>query len=222
MGGCVFWGVEKEAVGGGVWSRLPPQHLVVVIVGELVLVMGGGGGGEKRDHGGGAPQMIIFFVVLLGGGEKPPLPPVSSILFMEGGAPPLVAAVGRGPSEGGGLMRLVNNPLFLFVEAGPAVTPSIFFFFLFSIPVDEAPLLLFSTRGAVVISTSVLCRELRVFGTKCTPRNIFCRICCGGREGVYGGDEFDKGVSLRGMIVREIGGEEGGGGGLSRRSIKGV
>jgi signal recognition particle subunit SRP54 len=215
--------VRAKAVGADVLGSLSPAQQVLAIVNdELVEMLGGVDGPNKLDLGG-APPNVIMLVGLQGSGKTTTAAKLANYLRKQGQRPLMVAADMYRPAAVHQLQTL-GKQLSIPVYAEPAGAN----------PVDicvhslnyareqAASVVILDTAGRLNIDERMM-QEVTSIRARVQPREVLLIAdAMTGQEAVHVAEDFNKAVSLTGMILTKMDGDARGGAALSIRSVTGV
>jgi signal recognition particle protein len=215
--------VKEKAIGANVMGSLSPAQQVLSIVNEeLVEVLGGEDGKNKLDLGG-TPPNVIMLVGLQGSGKTTSAAKLANYLRKQGQRPLLVAADMYRPAAVNQLKSL-GRQLTVPVYSEPAGAD----------PVDicvhsldyareqAASVVILDTAGRLNIDEKMM-HEVILIRQKLNPREVLLVAdAMTGQEAVRVADDFNKAVSLTGMILTKMDGDARGGAALSIRTVTGV
>src|SRR3989442_4372298 len=215
--------VRAKAVGADVLGSLSPAQQVLAIVNEELVEMLGGSQGQNRLDLGGTPPNVIMLVGLQGSGKTTTAAKLGNYLRKQGQRPLLVAADMQRPAAVRQLQTL-GKQLTIPVYAEPAGAN----------PVDicvhslnyareqAASVVILDTTGPFNIDERMM-QEVTSIRNKVQPREVLLVAdAMTGQEAVHVADDFNKAVSLTGMILTKMEGDARGGAALSIRSVTGV
>ncbi len=215
--------VKEKAIGADVLGSLSPAQQVLAIVNEELVEMLGGSQGQNRLDLGGTPPNVIMLVGLQGSGKTTTAAKLANYLRKQGQRPLLVAADMQRPAAVRQLQTL-GKQLTIPVYAEPAGAN----------PVDicvhslnyareqAASVVILDTAGRLNIDERMM-QEVTSIRNKVQPREVLLVAdAMTGQEAVHVADDFNKAVSLTGMILTKMEGDARGGAALSIRSVTGV
>jgi signal recognition particle subunit SRP54 len=215
--------VREKAIGANVLGSLSPAQQVLAIVNEELIEMLGGSEGLNKLDLGGAPPNVIMLVGLQGSGKTTTAAKLANYLRKQGQRPLLVAADMYRPAAVHQLQTL-GKQLTIPVYAEPAGAN----------PVDicvrsldfareqAASVVILDTAGRLNIDERMM-QEVTSIRSKLQPREVLLVAdAMTGQEAVHVADDFNKAVSLTGMILTKMDGDARGGAALSIRSVTGV
>jgi signal recognition particle subunit SRP54 len=215
--------VKAKAVGADVLGSFSPAQQVLQIVNdELIEMLGGSDGNSKLDLGG-APPHVIMLVGLQGSGKTTTAAKLANYLRKQGQRPMMVAADTYRPAAVHQLQTL-GNQLTIPVYAEPAG----------SNPVDISVhsleyareqalnVVILDTAGRLNIDERMM-QEVTTIRNRLHPSEVLLVAdAMTGQEAVRVADDFNKAVSLTGLILTKMDGDARGGAALSIRSVTGV
>ena len=215
--------VREKAIGADVLGSLSPAQQVLAIVNEELIEMLGGSEGQNKLDLGGAQPNVIMLVGLQGSGKTTTAAKLANYLRKQGQRPLLVAADMYRPAAVRQLQTL-GKQLTIPVYAEPAG----------SNPIDicvrsidfareqAASVVILDTAGRLNIDERMM-QEVTSIRGKLQPREVLLVAdAMTGQEAVHVADDFNKAVSLTGMILTKMDGDARGGAALSIRSVTGV
>ena len=215
--------VKAKAIGANVLGSLSPAQQVLSIVNEeLIEVLGGTDDKNKLDLAG-APPNIIMLVGLQGSGKTTTAAKLANYLLKQGQRPVMVAADMYRPAAVRQLQTL-GKQLSLPVYAEPMGAD----------PVDicvhsieyareqAGTVIILDTAGRLNIDERMM-QEVISIRNRVQPREVLLVAdAMTGQEAVRVADDFNKAVSLTGMILTKMDGDARGGAALSIRAVTGV
>ena len=215
--------VKAKAIGADVLGSLSPAQQVLSIVNEeLIEVLGGTDEKNKLDLAG-APPNIIMLVGLQGSGKTTTAAKLANYLRKQGQRPVMVAADMYRPAAVRQLQTL-GKQLSLPVYAEPMGAD----------PVDicvhsieyareqAGTVIILDTAGRLNIDERMM-QEVISIRNRVQPREVLLVAdAMTGQEAVRVADDFNKAVSLTGMILTKMDGDARGGAALSIRAVTGV
>ena len=215
--------VKAKAIGANVLGSLSPAQQVLSIVNEeLIEVLGGTDEKNKLDLAG-APPNIIMLVGLQGSGKTTTAAKLANYLRKQGQRPVMVAADMYRPAAVRQLQTL-GKQLSLPVYAEPMGAD----------PVDicvhsieyareqAGTVIILDTAGRLNIDERMM-QEVISIRNRVQPREVLLVAdAMTGQEAVRVADDFNKAVSLTGMILTKMDGDARGGAALSIRAVTGV
>ncbi|MDQ2906666.1 MAG: signal recognition particle protein [Chloroflexota bacterium] len=215
--------VRAKAVGAEVLGSFSPAQQVLQVVNEQLIEMLGGEGSQNKLDLGGSPPTVIMLVGLQGSGKTTTAAKLANYLRRQGQRPMLVAADMYRPAAVRQLQTL-GKQLSLPVYAEPMGAD----------PVDicvnsltyardqAASVVILDTAGRLNIDERMM-QEVINIRTRLQPREVLLVAdAMTGQEAVRVADDFNKAVSLTGMILTKMDGDARGGAALSIRSVTGV
>src|SRR5712691_4542297 len=215
--------VKEKAIGSDVLGSFSPAQQVLEIVNEELIDMLGGTEGNSKLDLGGPPPNVIMLVGLQGSGKTTTAAKLANYLRKQGQRPLMVAADMYRPAAVRQLQTL-GKQLSIPVYAEPAGAN----------PVDicvhsinyareqAASVVILDTAGRLNIDERMM-QEVTSIRSKLQPREVLLVAdAMTGQEAVHVADDFNKAVSLTGMILTKMDGDARGGAALSIRSVTGV
>src|SRR5712692_6870568 len=215
--------VREKAIGTDVLGSLSPAQQVLAIVNEQLVEMLGGAEGLNKLDLGGPPPNVNMLVGLQGSGKTTTAAKLANFLRKQGQRPIMVAADIYRPAAVRQLQTL-GKQISIPVYAEPAGAD----------PVDICVHSLNYAReqAASVVILDTACRlnidermmqEVISIRRRVQPREVLLVAdAMTGQEAVHVADDFNKAVSLTGMILTKMEGDARGGAALSIRSVTGV
>src|SRR5437773_3377218 len=211
------------AIGADVLGSLSPAQQVLAIVNEELVEMLGGSQGQNRLDLGGTPPNVIMLVGLQGSGKTTTAAKLANYLRKQGQRPLLVAADMQRPAAVRQLQTL-GKQLTIPVYAEPAgANPVDICVHSLNYAREQADsVVILDTAGRLNIDERMM-QEVTSIRNKVQPREVLLVAdAMTGQEAVHVADDFNKAVSLTGMILTKMEGDARGGAALSIRSVTGV
>ncbi len=215
--------VREKAIGADVLGSFSPAQQVLAIVNEELIEMLGGTEGKNKLDLGGTPPTVIMLVGLQGSGKTTTAAKLANYLRKQGQRPLMVAADMYRPAAVRQLQTL-GKQLSIPVYSEPMGAD----------PVDisvhsinyareqAASVVILDTAGRLNIDERMMQEVVSIRG-RVQPREvILVADAMTGQEAVRVADDFNKAVSLTGMILTKMEGDARGGAALSIRSVTGV
>lgn len=215
--------VKAKAVGADVLGSFSPAQQVLQIVNDELIEMLGGSDSNNKLELGGAPPQVIMLVGLQGSGKTTTAAKLANYLRKQGQRPLLVAADIYRPAAVYQLQTL-GRQLSIPVYAEPVGSD----------PVDicvhsleyareqAASVVILDTAGRLNIDERMM-REVTTIRNRLHPSEVLLIAdAMTGQEAVRVADDFNKAVSLTGLILTKMDGDARGGAALSIRSVTGV
>ncbi|MGH2479590.1 MAG: signal recognition particle protein, partial [Ktedonobacteraceae bacterium] len=216
--------VKAKAIGAEVLGSFSPAQQVLQIVNdELVEMLGGSEGKNKLDLGGQPPN-VIMLVGLQGSGKTTTAAKLANFLRKQQGQRPLLVAADMYRPAAVHQLQTLGKQLTIPVYAEPAGAN----------PVDicvhsiayaqeqAATVVILDTAGRLNIDERMM-QEVMSIRQRVQPREVLLVAdAMTGQEAVRVADDFNKAVSLTGMILTKMDGDARGGAALSIRSVTGV
>src|SRR5437868_7565019 len=215
--------VKEKAIGADVLGSFSPAQQVLAIVNkELVEMLGGEDGQNKLDLGG-TPPNVVMLVGLQGSGKTTTAAKLANYLRKQGQRPLMVAADMYRPAAVNQLKTLgkqLNIPVYS--EPMGANPVDICVHSLNFAREQACNVVILDTAGRLNIDERMM-QEVTNIRTRLQPREVLLVAdAMTGQEAVRVADDFNKAVSLTGMILTKMDGDARGGAALSIRSITGV
>jgi len=215
--------VKAKAIGAEVLGSFSPAQQVLQIVNDELIEMLGGSDGKNKLDLGGQPPNVIMLVGLQGSGKTTSVAKLANFLRKQGQRPLMVAADMYRPAAVHQL-QVLGKQLGVPVYAEPAGAN----------PVDicvhavdyareqTATVVILDTAGRLNIDERMM-QEVMSIRQRVQPREVLLVAdAMTGQEAVRVADDFNKAVSLTGMILTKMDGDARGGAALSIRSVTGV
>jgi signal recognition particle subunit SRP54 len=215
--------VKEKAIGADVLGSLSPAQQVLSIVNEELVEMLGGSQGLNRLDLGGAPPNVIMLVGLQGSGKTTTAAKLANYLRKQGQRPLMVAADMYRPAAVHQLQTLGKQlSIPVYTEPAGADPVDICVHSLNYAREQAASVVILDTAGRLNIDERMM-REVTSIRDKVQPREVLLVAdAMTGQEAVHVADDFNKAVSLTGMILSKMDGDARGGAALSIRSVTGV
>jgi signal recognition particle subunit SRP54 len=215
--------VKQKAIGANVMGSLSPAQQVLSIVNEeLVEVLGGTDGRNKLDLSG-PPPTVVMLVGLQGSGKTTTAAKLANYLRKQGQRPMMVAADMYRPAAVNQLKTLgkqLNIPVYSEPMGANPVDISVH-----SIAYAREQaynVVILDTAGRLNIDERMM-QEVMSIRNRLQPREVLLVAdAMTGQEAVRVADDFNKALSLTGMILTKMDGDARGGAALSIRSVTGV
>ncbi|WP_126629387.1 signal recognition particle protein [Dictyobacter alpinus] len=215
--------VKEKAIGANVMGSLSPAQQVLSIVNEeLVEVLGGAEGKNRLDLGGTPPQ-VIMLVGLQGSGKTTSAAKLANYLRKQGQRPLLVAADMYRPAAVNQLKALGRQlTIPVYSEPTGADPVDICVNSLAYAREQACSVVILDTAGRLNIDERMM-NEVINIRQRLQPREVLLVAdAMTGQEAVRVADDFNKAVSLTGMILTKMDGDARGGAALSIRTVTGV
>src|SRR5260370_9307294 len=215
--------VKEKAIGADVMGSLSPAQQVLSIVNdELIELLGGTGDRSKLDLSG-APPHIIMLVGLQGSGKTTGAAKLGNYLLKQGQRPLLVAAdmYGQGAVR---QFKILGKQLSIpvYAEAMGANPVDICVHSIDYAREQDCSVIILDTAGRLNIDDRMM-QEVISIRNRVQPREVLLVAdAMTGQEAVRVADDFNKAVSLTGMILTKMDGDARGGAALSIRAVTGV
>src|SRR5579859_5547590 len=215
--------VKEKAIGADVLGSLSPAQQVLSIVNdELIDVLGGSDGKNTIDLGG-PPPTIIMLVGLQGSGKTTSAAKLANYLRKQGQRPLLVAADMYRPAAVNQIKTL-GKQLTIPVYSEPAgANPVDICVHSVAYAQEQAcTVIILDTAGRLNIDERMM-NEVINIRSRVQPREVLLVAdAMTGQEAVRVAEDFNKAVSLTGMILTKMDGDARGGAALSIRAVTGV
>jgi signal recognition particle subunit SRP54 len=215
--------VRAKAVGADVLGSFSPAQQVLQIVNdELIEMLGGSDGNAKLDLGG-APPHVIMLVGLQGSGKTTTAAKLANYLRKQGQRPVLVAADVYRPAAINQLQTLGKQlTIPVYAEKAGADPVDICVHSVEYAREQALNVVILDTAGRLNIDERMM-QEVTNIRNRVHPSEVLLIAdAMTGQEAVRVADDFNKAVSLTGMILTKMDGDARGGAALSIRSITGV
>jgi signal recognition particle subunit SRP54 len=215
--------VRQKAIGADVMGSLSPAQQVLSIVNEeLIEVLGGADGKNKLDLSGNPPH-VIMLVGLQGSGKTTTAAKLANYLRKQGQRPLMVAADMYRPAAINQLKTLgkqVSVPVYS--EPMGADPVNICANSLTYAREQACTVIILDTAGRLNIDERMM-QEVTSIRNRIQPQEVLLVAnATTGQEAVRVADDFNKAVSLTGMILTMMDGDARGGAALSILSVTGV
>jgi signal recognition particle subunit SRP54 len=215
--------VKAKAVGADVLGSFSPAQQVLQIVNdELIEMLGGSDGNNKLDLGG-APPHVVMLVGLQGSGKTTTAAKLANYLRKQGLRPVLVAADMYRPAAVQQLQTLGKQlTIPVYAEQAGSNPVDICIHSLEYAREQALNVVILDTAGRLNIDERMM-QEVTTIRNRLHPNEVLLVAdAMTGQEAVRVADDFNKAVSLTGMILTKMDGDARGGAALSIRSITGV
>ena len=216
--------VKAKAIGAEVLGSFSPAQQVLQIVNEELVEMLGGSDDKNTLDLGGQPPNVIMLVGLQGSGKTTTVAKLANFLRKQQGQRPLMVAADMYRPAAVHQLQTLGKQLSIPVYAEPAGAN----------PVDicvhsiayareqAATVVILDTAGRLNIDERMM-QEVMSIRQRVQPREVLLVAdAMTGQEAVRVADDFNKAVSLTGMILTKMDGDARGGAALSIRSVTGV
>ena len=215
--------VKQKAIGADVMGSLTPAQQVLSIVNEELIEVLGGTDGKNRIDLGGPPPTVIMLVGLQGAGKTTAAAKLALFLMKQGQRPLMVAADMYRPAAVNQLKTLgkqVNVPVYS--EPMGANPVDICLHSIAYAREQASTVVILDTAGRLNIDERMM-NEVRNIRDSVHPREILLVAdAMTGQEAVRVADDFNKALTLTGMVLTKMDGDARGGAALSIRSVTGV
>ncbi len=215
--------VREKAIGSEVLGSLSPAQQVLSIVNDELIEMLGGEGEQNKLDLSGTPPNVIMLVGLQGSGKTTMAAKLANYLRKQGQRPIMVAADMYRPAAIQQLQTLgkqISIPVYS--EPMGADPVDICVHALDYAREQAATVVILDTAGRLNIDERMM-NEVRRIRQRVNPREVLLVAdALTGQEAVRVADDFNKAVSLTGMILTKMEGDARGGAALSMRAVTGV
>ncbi len=215
--------VKQKAIGVDVMGSLSPAQQVLSIVNEeLVEVLGGADGKNKLDLGS-TPPNIVMLVGLQGSGKTTSAAKLGNFLRKQGQRPLLVAADMYRPAAINQLKSLGKQlSIPVYSEPMGADPVNICVNSLAYAREQACTVIILDTAGRLNIDERMM-NEVINIRSRVNPHEVLLVAdAMTGQEAVRVADDFNRAVSLTGMVLTKMDGDARGGAALSIRAVTGV
>jgi signal recognition particle subunit SRP54 len=215
--------VKEKAIGAEVLGSFSPAQQVLSIVNDELIEMLGGTGEQNRLDLGGTPPNVIMLVGLNGAGKTTTAAKLANFLRKQGQRPIMVAADMYRPAAIQQLQTLGKQlSIPVYAEQMGANPVDICVHSLDFAREQAASVVILDTAGRLNIDERMM-QEVTSIRHRVNPREVLLVAdAMTGQEAVRVADDFNKAVSLTGMILTKIEGDARGGAALSIRAVTGV
>ncbi len=215
--------VKEKAIGSDVLGSFSPAQQVLEIVNEQLIEMLGGVDGKSKLDLGGAPPNVIMLVGLQGSGKTTTAAKLANYLRKQGQRPLMVAADMYRPAAVRQLQTLGKQlSIPVYAEQAGANPIDICVHSLNYAREQACSVVILDTAGRLNIDERMM-QEVASIRSRVQPREVLLVAdAMTGQEAVRVADDFNKAVSLTGMILTKMDGDARGGAALSIRSVTGV
>jgi signal recognition particle subunit SRP54 len=216
--------VKAKAIGAEVLGSFSPAQQVLQIVNEELIEMLGGSEGKNKLDLGGQPPNVIMLVGLQGSGKTTTAAKLANYLRKQQNQRPLLVAADMYRPAAVHQLQVLGKQLSIPVYTEPAGAN----------PIDicvhsiayareqAATVVILDTAGRLNIDERMM-QEIISIRQRVQPREVLLVAdAMTGQEAVRVADDFNKAVSLTGMILTKMDGDARGGAALSIRSVTGV
>ena len=215
--------VKEKAIGADVLGSLSPAQQVLGIVNEELIDMLGGSENKNKLDLSGAPPNVIMLVGLQGSGKTTMAAKLANFLRKQGQRPLMVAADMYRPAAVHQLQTLgkqISVPVY--AEPMGANPVEICVHSLNYAREQASTVVILDTAGRLNIDERMMNEVISIRG-RVHPREVLLVAdAMTGQEAVRVADDFNKAVSLTGMILTKMDGDARGGAALSIRAVTGV
>ena len=214
-------GVKERALGAKVLSSLTPmQQIIDVVNQQLVEVLGGG---HSRLEHAKSPPTVMMMVGLKGSGKTTTTAKLALHLRHQGDKPLMVAA---DPERVAAVEQLValgkQLNIAVYAPSGKSSPADVCAAALKEAQSSGVSTVLVDTVGYVQLDPEGL-KELAELRKALEPTEVLLVAdAMTGQEAVHAAEEFNRAVSLTGLILTKLDGDARGGAALSIRAVTGV
>ncbi len=215
--------VKQKAIGADVMGSLSPAQQVLGIVNDELIEMLGGTGSNNQLNLGGPPPNIIMLVGLQGSGKTTTAAKLANYLKKQGQRPLLVAADMYRPAAVNQLKTLgkqIGVPVYS--EPTGADPVNICLNSIGYAKEQACSVVILDTAGRLNIDERMMQEVVNIRDRMHPQETLLIADAMTGQEAVRVADDFNKAVSLTGMILTKMDGDARGGAALSIRSVTGV
>ena len=216
--------VKAKAVGADVLGSFSPAQQVLQIVNDELIEMLGGVEGQAKLDLGGAPPNVIMLVGLQGSGKTTAAAKLANYLRKQQGQRPLMVAADMYRPAAVQQLQTLGRQISVPVYAEPmgANPVDICMHAIEYAREQAATVVILDTAGRLNIDERMMQEVVNIRG-RVHPREVLLVAdAMTGQEAVRVADDFNKAVSLTGMILTKMDGDARGGAALSIRSVTGV
>ena len=215
--------VKARAIGADVLGSLSPAQQVLSIVNDELVEMLGGADGKNQLNLGGTPPNVIMLVGLQGSGKTTTAAKLANYLRKQGQRPVLVAADMYRPAAVRQLQTLGKQlSLPVYSEPMGANPVDICVHSIGFAREQAASVVILDTAGRLNIDERMMQEVMNIRARVQPGEVLLVADAMTGQEAVRVADDFNKAVSLTGMILTKMDGDARGGAALSIRSVTGV
>jgi signal recognition particle subunit SRP54 len=215
--------VKAKAVGADVLGSFSPAQQVLQIVNDELIEMLGGSDSNNKLNLDGAPPHVIMLVGLQGSGKTTTAAKLANYLRKQGQRPLMVAADVYRPAAIHQLQTLGKQlTIPVYAEQAGSNPVDICVHSLEYAREQALNVVILDTAGRLNIDERMM-QEVTTIRNRLHPGEVLLVAdAMTGQEAVRVADDFNKAVSLTGMILTKMDGDARGGAALSIRSITGV
>src|SRR5437763_199468 len=215
--------VKARAIGADVLGSFSPAQQVLSIVNDELIEMLGGESQNKLDLGGPPPN-VIMLVGLQGSGKTTMAAKLANYLRKQQGQRPLLVAADMYRPAAVHQLQVLGKQISVPVYSEPAgANPVDITVHSLAYAREQAlTVVILDTAGRLNIDERMMQEVISIRG-RVQPREVLLVAdAMTGQEAVRVADDFNKAVSLTGMILTKMDGDARGGAALSMRSVTGV
>ncbi|MBV9689997.1 MAG: signal recognition particle protein [Ktedonobacteraceae bacterium] len=215
--------VKQKAIGADVMGSLSPAQQVLSIVNEELIEVLGGTDGKNNLNLGGSPPALIMLVGLQGSGKTTTAAKLANYLRKQGQRPLLVAADMYRPAAVNQLKTLGKQLTIPVYSEPTGANPVDICAHAIDYAREQAcTLAILDTAGRLNIDERMMQEVVNIRNRVHPGEILLVADAMTGQEAVRVADDFNKAVSLTGMILTKMDGDARGGAALSIRSVTGV
>lgn len=215
--------VKQKAIGSDVMGSFSPAQQVLSIVNEELIEVLGGTDGKNKLNLNGSPPHVIMLVGLQGSGKTTTAAKLANYLRKQGQRPLMVAADMYRPAAVNQLKTL-GKQLTVPVYSEPmGANPVDICIHSVSYAREQAnTVVILDTAGRLSIDERMMNEVINIRDQVKPQEVLLIADAMTGQEAVRVAEDFNKAVSLTGMILTKMDGDARGGAALSIRSVTGV
>src|SRR5712692_7626327 len=216
--------VKAKAVGANVLGSFSPAQQVLQIVNDELIEMLGGTESKNKLDLGGPPPNVIMLVGLQGSGKTTMAAKLANYLRKQQGQRPLLVAADMYRPAAVQQLQVLGKQISVPVYSEPAgANPVDITVHSLAYAREQAlTVVILDTAGRLNIDERMM-QEVTNIRDRVHPREVLLVAdAMTGQEAVRVADDFNKAVSLTGMILTKMDGDARGGAALSIRSVTGV
>src|SRR6266436_8785766 len=212
--------VRAKAVGSDILGSFSPAQQVLQIVNEELVEMLGGTDNKNQLDLGGAPPNVIMLVGLQGSGKTTTAAKLGNYLRKQGQRPMLVAADIYRPAAIQQLQTLGKQLTIPVYAEPPGANPVDISVHSLAYAREQAlNVVILDTAGRLNIDERMM-QEVTTIRNRLHPSEVLLVAdAMTGQEAVRVADDFNKAVSLTGMILTKMDGDARGGAEIGRAHV---
>src|SRR3989440_1948646 len=213
--------VREKAIGTDVLGSLSPAQQVLSIVNEELIDMLGGTEGNSKLDLGGPPPNVIMLVGLQGSGKTTTAAKLANYLRKQQGQRPLLVAADMYRPAAVHQLQVLGKQISVPVYSEPAgANPVDITVHSLAYAREQAlTVVILDTAGRLNIDERMMQEVISIRGRVQAREVLLVADAMTGQEAVRVADDFNKAVSLTGMILTQMDGDARGGAALSMRSV---